>query len=137
MAYQIIEHNLGEGAVQAYFYRSGTSAAFAVGKDLPPTHKRSRHIEGLANFIRPTRADERICFRASKAEHVDPLSVSCIGRLVEELEPDWVLCVKAACRYTNDVVEIAGECELELNAVVAIVRRLVAGGEIDYAGDAS
>lgn len=130
MAYQIIEHDLGEDLVQAYFYRYGGSAAFAVNESLPPSHKRSRQIEGLGNFIRPSKSNERICFRASKAEHVDPQSVAAIGRLVHELEPEWVEEVRAACRYTNVLEEIAGDSGLELNAAAAIVGRLVAAGEI-------
>lgn len=133
MVYQIVEHNLGGGAVQAYFYRAGSAAAFAIDENLPPAHKRSRHIEGLGNFVRPSKADERICFRASKAEHVDPQSVASIGRLVHELEPEWVECVKDVCRYTNVLEEIAGDCELELNAAAAIVGRLIAAGEIPAA----
>lgn len=134
MTYQIVEHDFGGGAVQAYFYRSGAAAAFAVDKSLPPSHKRSRQIEGLANFIRPSKSNERVCFRVVSAERVDPLSVSAISRLVEDLEPEWVSRVREACRESNVLEEIAGECNLEMNAVAAIVGRLVARGELPPLG---
>jgi hypothetical protein len=137
MKSKILEHDIGAGSVQAYFYRYGSAEAFAIEASLPPAHKRSRQIEALSNFVRPFKADERVCFVARGPEDVDPQSVAAIGRLVEELEPSWVRDVREACRHTNDLGVIAGECELELNAAAAIVSNLVAAGELPpLAGEA-
>ena len=137
MKSRIIEHDIGGGSIQAYFYRHGHAEAFAIERSLPPAHKRSRQIEALSNFVRPFKADERVCFIARGPEDVDPQSVAAIGRLVEELEPSWVEAVREACRHTNDLRAIAGECELEMNAATAIVSRLAAAGELDDPDEAA
>lgn len=140
MGSEIIERDLGGvgGAdVEFYFYRFGGSEAFAIEETLPESHRRSRRIEALSNFVRPFKTDERIGFAARRVEEMDPLSVKAIARLVGDLEPRWVRCVREACRETNDLREIADACELELHAAGAIVSNLVEAGELPplgYAG---
>ena len=130
MGSEIIERDLGGGSVEFYFYRFGGSEAFAIEEALPESHKRSRQIEALSNFVRPFKTDERIGFAARRVEEMDASSVKAIARLVGDLEPNWVRCVREACRYTNDLRKIAEDCELELHAAGAIVSNLVSAGEL-------
>ena len=130
MKSRILERDMGGGRLQFYFYRHGTAEAFAIHDDLPPAHKRARQIEALSNFVRPFKSEERLGFQADEPEHIDPQSVSAMGLLVHELEPEWVREVKEACRHTNDLKKIAGECGLEMNAAAAIISKLVAAGEL-------
>ena len=101
-----------------------------VDPDLPEAYKRSREIENLSDWMRPAKRDRRLCFSARNVEDLDPVSVHSIKRLVFDLEPSWVECVKRVCAYAADLETIADECGLEEHAVAAIVSRLIETGEL-------
>lgn len=124
------ERDLGGNGLHAYMRRYGDRQVVVLDSSMPEAYKRSREIEGLSDWMKPPKTDRRLCFRARTLQELDLWSVSSIKRLVGELEPVWVECVRGVCAYAADLETIAGDCGLEEHAVAAIVSMLIERGEL-------
>ena len=130
MGPEVWERDLGGNVLHAYMRRHGERQVIVVDPGLPEAYKRSREIENLSDWLRPAKRDRRLCFSARNVEDLDPVSVHAIKRLIFDLEPAWVECVRGVCAYADDLETIADECGLEEHAVAAIVSGLIEVGEL-------
>lgn len=130
MTVRIEDRDLGGGDLEAYGVFKPERAIMAVRPDLPSTRKRARVLEGYGCWIKPPIGGRRICYTARSVEDLDPVSVRAIRRTVDQMEPDWVRAVKEECRVSNDLEEIADRCDLDIQAVAAIIRNLQERGEL-------
>jgi hypothetical protein len=127
---RIEEYDLGGHPLDAYCVFLRDFAALAVDPDLPPAIKRAKELRAYGDWIKPPSAEDVPYLSAHQVTEVEVRGVRSIRRVVDDLEPEWVDRVKKACRETNIPEEIAGETELDLSAVVAILENLIERGEL-------
>lgn len=88
-------------------------------------------MEACGGWIKPPPCEDRPRLSACDTGRVEYRAVRSARRVVDDLEPGWVEEVRRACFISNDPREIAGLCELDLTAVVAILENMKArGGEL-------
>ena len=99
-------------------------AGMAIRKDLPHDSKRAREIEAHGHYKKPPLTGRKLCYACGSLEQIDLASVNAVRRVVDEMEPGWVLAVKDAVQIFNQPELIAAWCELDLQVVVAILMNL-------------
>lgn len=131
MTVRVEEFELGGFPLEGYCVFTPYFAALAVDPNLPPAVKRAKQLRAYGDWIKPPPVEDRPYLAAYEIEQVEEVAVRSTRRVVSELEPEWVECVKEECVVTNIPKEIAGRCGLDLTAVVAIIQDLVDAGEIE------
>lgn len=130
MTVRIEEFELGGDPLWAYCVFTERFASLAIDPDLPPAIKRARELQAYGDWIKPPPTEDRTHLAAYDVDQVRYEAIRAISRVVDDLEPGWVRCVKDECRATNDPRLIADRCELDLTAVQAIIRNLAARLEL-------
>lgn len=134
MTVRVEEYDLGGDPLWGYCVFTAGFAALAISPDLPPAIKRARELQGYGDWIKPPPTEDRAHLAAHDVDQVEYAAVRAISRVVDDLEPGWVQCVKEECRVTNDARIIADRCGgLDLTAVLAIIRNLKVRGELPSA----
>lgn len=130
MTVRVEEYDLGGMPLEAYCVFATNFAALAVDPTLLPAVKRAKELRAYGDWIKPPPVEDKPYLAANEVDQVDYAGVRATRRVVTELEPEWVERVKGECAVTNDIKVIAGRCELDLIAVLAIIENLRERGEL-------
>lgn len=108
----------------------------AIQPWLPSAEKRARELEAHGYYRRPPRSGERVCFLAPDLERVDPAAVGALKRVLPEMAADWIFEVWTHVRPYDDPAEIdpyevSDYLDVPLQAVVAILQKLVEWGVLE------
>ncbi len=128
---RIEEFYLGEPNLEAY-YTEFPYSAMAIQPELPNATKRCRALEGHGYHRRPPPGGRRHCFVMDSFDALDEISIRATRRVIDELAPDAVQCIKEAYRASElgDAFWIAWDCDEHPYTVIAALRNLEERGEL-------
>lgn len=133
MSLVIEERDLGGHYVEAYFTADPQPAYMAIQHDVLPMTKRCRAIEGHGYYRRPPRSLRKVCYLPPSPYAIDEQAIEAMRPIIEEhITAAELNDVKYSYRASEsgDAWWIAWDCELHPYVVIAILRNLLAQGEL-------
>lgn len=122
---RVIEFNLGENRVEAYYTEHPEPAAMAIQPGLPDSRRRALEIEARACFRDPPPTGRKVFYVARSLDEVDPNRVRRLRSILEEEAPEWVEAIKiAADVYGDDKVSVVFWSGVPLEVGLAILQNL-------------
>lgn len=133
MALVIEERDLGGEYVEGYFTADPQPAYMAIQHDVRPETKRCRSIEAHGYYRRPPRSLRKVCYLPPSPDAIDEQAIRAMQPVVEDhLSANEVRAIRDSYRASElgDAWWIAWDCDMHPYVVIAVLRNLLARGEL-------
>lgn len=126
----IEEGPLGGNNLLSYLVMGRSVSVAAIENTLPHDLKRCQEIQNYGLWMQLSSTEERAAFWTHSLEQLDISRVGAARRIVEDLEPNWIVRVRNACKTESELFAIADESGLDAETTQAIIEVLQERGEL-------
>lgn len=135
MGVKLKTFDLGPGRVRGFSHRRGDTLHAAIQPNVSGNSRRCFEVELAGRDVRPSRDPNKFHLWPDSFEDIDESSVKATQRAVENMEPEWMDCVKELWEFYRDFTSVVFWSKLEPETVKAIAEILYERGEIPPDGD--